>query len=312
MKWSLAILIVVGIVGALFAAVLMASLQHGGATAKPVQNGPDEGTIVVATASQPAMTVLSAGSVEMRKVPLSAVGPGSISHPASIIGRVLVAPVLAGQELTKSCFAAEGSGMQLSTVLPDTKRAMTISLEDYAGMEGLLYPGSIVDVLLSLKMGQGGNEAVSTTLLRGIQVLAVGKQTILSGDPTKPETPGAENTSRGRNLFVTVMVDTQQAQALQLAMENGHISLSMRNPTDVRATGAEATLLTQLSSQYGSWATKSKVTELVSDAKDWLLKPSDKTKDPTSAPAKDKPSWETTVIRGGQKDVQVFHTTEHP
>ena len=41
------------------------------------------------------------------------------------------------------------------------------------------------------------------------------------------------------------MVDTRQAEALQLAMDNGKISLAMRNPLDQKTIDTEGMVLNQ-------------------------------------------------------------------
>ncbi len=323
MKWSILVLVVIGIAGAFFAAFLAANLKQPPPPPPPPvvikepPPPPKEATIVVAKMAMPAMTVIGPGMVGVQKVPAERVGLNSIAYPSSIIGKVLVAPVLPQQELTKNCFASEGSGLQLSAILPARKRAITIALDDYAGMEGLLYPGSIVDVLVSLKMGSTSGQAVSTTLLRAVQVLAVGSKTVLSGDPAQTPTPSAETTSRGRSLFVTVMVEPKQAQALQLAMEHGRISLSMRNPSDAQNIKDEPTLLTQLCAEYAAWVAKTQAAEIAArEVATGAVRTS--TTQPTTVPATQPaptpaapappkiPTWATTVIRGSQTDVQTF------
>ena len=112
-------------------------------------------------------------------------------------------------------------------------------------MEGLLYPGCVVDVLASFKVSSKVKlgEAVSTTLLTSIQVMAVENQTVASYDEGKKETQSPNSTRQ--KLLVTLMVESKQAEALQLAMENGRISLAMRNPNDALEVDKDATLLSE-------------------------------------------------------------------
>ncbi len=44
----------------------------------------------------------------------------------------------------------------------------------------------------------------------------------------------------GDNHCVTLLVDSKQAKALQLAMEQGTLSLALRNPLDPATTDNEA------------------------------------------------------------------------
>jgi Flp pilus assembly protein CpaB len=112
-------------------------------------------------------------------------------------------------------------------------------------MEGLLYPGSMVDIVATfrLRLQSDKGEALSVTLLQGIKVLAVGNETIFSSSEEDEKIIGSR--SRSSTVTVTVMVNSRQAEALQLAMQSGNISLAMRNPLDKRLVDPEATILDQ-------------------------------------------------------------------
>jgi Flp pilus assembly protein CpaB len=87
-----------------------------------------------------------------------------------------------------------------------------------------------VDVLTSYKPANA-NEAVTKTLLQNIQVLGIEGDTIVSAQENKR--PGT--TDRNKKRMVTLMVDPEQAKVLQSAIQEGTISLSMRNPLDAAA-----------------------------------------------------------------------------
>jgi Flp pilus assembly protein CpaB len=97
-----------------------------------------------------------------------------------------------------------------------------------------MYPGCIVDVLFTSKLSGGDRrgQAVTITILQGIQVLSVWGDVIAS-----IPTPGQSNNARwssprARGLTVTLLVDPKQAEVLQLASDNGTLSLTIRNPLD--------------------------------------------------------------------------------
>jgi Flp pilus assembly protein CpaB len=103
-----------------------------------------------------------------------------------------------------------------------------------------------VDILASFKLPsqqRAKGQALSTTLLQGIQVLAVDDITVVSNEEQKQGAIG-DNTS-GKKLMVTFMVDPKQAEALQLAREYGSVSVAMRNPLDQYVFSSEATLLSE-------------------------------------------------------------------
>ena len=239
-KWSLAGLIVTGMVAALCAAVLVASMGRGPRRA----SGGTSVEVEVALATQD----LRPGRViEQEQVVTETLSGGQVPEghlPAAlVIGRVLAAPMVEGQAFTAGCFAQEGSGLRLASALPEGMRAVSVSLSNHSGLKGLLYPGSIVDVLASFRdpgEGPGRGEMVSGVLLQGIQVLAINSQTVLS------EGKGDTRSVYDRSLTVTLMLDATQAEAIQLAMGQGSISLALRNPIDAETVQAEPMSLGQL------------------------------------------------------------------
>ena len=242
-RWSIVLLAAFGIVAALAAAVLTASLSAGQIQAV-MPAAPEDVTILVASMEMKAMSMVDADSIVERVVSAEDAPPRYYTEPAQIIGKVLSLPLIEGQAFSKGSFPQEGSGLHLASYLPMGKRAVNVSLSDYSGLEGLLYPGSIVDVLATFKISSSTRigRAVSTTLLQNIQVIAVENLTIVSNSELDE---AATRTSRGmrKNLLITLMVDSRQAEALQLAIEHGTIALAMRNPGDLEFFKSDATLL---------------------------------------------------------------------
>ena len=242
-RWSIVLLAAFGIVAALAAAVLTASLSAGQIQAV-MPSAPKDVTILVASMEMKAMSMVDAESIVEKVVSAEDAPPRYYTEPAQIIGKVLSLPLIEGQAFSKGSFPQEGSGLHLASYLPMGKRAVNVSLSDYSGLEGLLYPGSIVDVLASFKISSSSKigRAVSTTLLQNIEVIAVENLTIVSNSEVAE---AAARTSGGmrKNLLITLMVDSRQAEALQLAIEHGSIALAMRNPGDREIFQSDATLL---------------------------------------------------------------------
>jgi len=180
-------------------------------------------------------------------VSLEELPEGQLVSPARIVGRVLSIPVVEGQILTESCFVSEGTGALLAAALPHGMRAVTVAVSSRAMPDRiLLYPGCVVDVLVAYRLSSRTTEgqALSTTMLRGIQVLAVSGDSVVS-NPESQEEGGTKKRNTSRGTLVTLLVDPKQAEALQLAVENGSISLSLRNPLDRRVFELEGTILSQ-------------------------------------------------------------------
>ena len=250
MKWSVVILILLGVVAAASASILVASLKAGPKPLMPTAvQTPKDVDILVAKKELPAMTVLDADAVTVKKIPIGDAPEGFVGSPVGAIGKLLAVPVLEGQALTQDCFATDASGAHLASTLTDGMRAISVSLTP--DKVGLLYPGSIVDVLVSLTIpsddGNQRGEAVVMTLLQGISVLAIDDQTILSGGK---ESSDIEHIGRSRSRIVTLKVDSKQAKALQLATRFGAVSLALRNPLDTRSVDQDTTFLSELKNEY--------------------------------------------------------------
>jgi len=198
--------------------------------------------VTMAKTTLPAGMVITYEHINTEMVSRDELPPRPVVNPTQIIGRVLAMPVFEGQILTKSCFVPLNSGAQLAAQIPPGNRAVTVpvsskSMPDRAS----LYPGCVVDVVAVYRLS--GQDSLYTIKLRGIQVIAVDNETIVSnnenekGDETKPN-----RSSRGSS--VTLLVTTKLAEGLQLAIENGSISLSLRNPLEKASYGFQYEIIT--------------------------------------------------------------------
>jgi len=247
MKWPIVALLLLGVLAAVCAAILIGTLRSG---ASPEKNLSEETDVMLATRSLPAMSVVISQYVKKNTVPRDKLPAGYLTSPAQVIGRVLAVPVVEGQVLTQSCLVTEGTAAQLAAALPYGMRAVSLVISNNSFAEGLLYPGCVVDVLVSFKLqsarGQAKGEALSTTLLRGIEVLAVEDVSVVSKQSKEGESSSSVvGRNRGDRVRITLMVDSKQAEALQLATTQGSISLAMRNPLDKKTIAIGTTVLNQ-------------------------------------------------------------------
>jgi len=251
MKWMIIGLLFVGVLAALSATIVAVSLPSAFNFGRLDQAlATEDVEVLVATRDLGAMTIVDSTAVATQAVQPANVPNGALHDAVQVVGQVLVKPVLAGQPFTSSQFAAGSSGVSIAAALPEGYRAMGILLSDDSGIEELLYPGSVVDVVASFRMpaANGGmsNERVSATILQKVQVLSVGRRTIVSdasGDVV------SESVEPSRRRIVTLMVNTEQAKALQLAVNHGTVSIALRNPLDEAAQSPQGTYLSDLSQE---------------------------------------------------------------
>ncbi len=305
MRWSIVGLFAFGLIAALSATVLVASLRAGSQDSEASEKGPQEVEILMAVRSLPAMSVVDSGSVATKTVAVKQAPSGYLSNPVQVVGRVLIVPVVEGQAFIKGYFATGNSGVSLAAAVPKGMRMLTLSLSESGAMEGLLYPGSLVDVLGSFNLGskfgsRGQSETISMTLLRGIQVLAVEDRTIVSEADEIEASPA--NRRMGRQRLVSLMVTPEQAEMLQLAAEHGKISLTMRNPLD-KPSGEDTAVSRSRFSEiirrrfaHGAAASTQAKTAARSDIPDEMMVDTNVMTG----------EWATEVIRGGVSETVFF------
>jgi len=312
MKWGAVILVAMGLAAALFAALLVKSLRSD-----DLSGVVPEVDVLLASKDLPAMSVIESTDVTVEKVAKAKLPVGYLSSPAEGIGKILAMPVVQGQVLAESCFIENGVAAQVAASLPTGMRAVSVSLSNDSITGGLLYPGCVVDVLASFKLQSSERgQAISTTLLREVQVLAVRGASVVSEKEIEQDKSRSPSNSNYGRVTVTLMVDPKQAEALQLATENGMISLALRNPLDKSPVDTEATVLSQgRLAQLGS-----AMTTAVMAGSEGVGTSAPPTGDLTSglgvktegaktslqkggsgeAPSKSRESWPVTVIRGSQ------------
>jgi len=222
MRWAIIVLILLGVLAAVCAALLVATLGGGSKNAQASQVD-----LVVASKALSAMTTLDAGMVSTRNVARKEAPTSYFTNAVQVVGRMLIVPIADGQVLTPECFGDRESGAKLASTIPSGKVAVSISLKDYSSLEGLLYPGCLVDVNVTLKQ-TNEQASISITLMQGVEVIAIEGYTIIS---PKHEADSVTAIKGGGSRRVTLLLTTKQAKAVQLAMENGSVSLALRNPT---------------------------------------------------------------------------------
>jgi pilus assembly protein CpaB len=329
MKWTIVVLIALGLISAAAVSLLVSILRY--------DTRDDSAAIievVVAKRAMPAMSVVSGSYIGKDHIKRKALPEGFLTDPSQVVGKVLSVPVVEGQVLTRYCFVTEGTGAQLAAALPYGMRAVSVPVSSHSVMGGLLYPGCVVDVLVTFNLSYADREkgqAISTTLLHKIQVLAVQDTSIVS--KPEPDKEGTFDERRARVtsgvLTVTLMVDAKQAEALQLAKDKGQISLAMRNPLDRKVTDLDPTVLSEgrlarLGSALGPsvFATQNE-NGMLNNPLDPNATAEDENEEDASArlatifekarsmaEGRHSPQWEVTVIRGLDVKKEVVETSK--
>jgi pilus assembly protein CpaB len=146
---------------------------------------------------------------------------GGIAGEKDALNRVVLYPVSANEPLVSSKLSLLSGAEGIPSTIDPGHRAVSVQITDVSGVAGLIEPGAHVDVLFTRPGSM--TEAITSTILQNVKVLAIG-HTVQIGqtvDPKAPKVPVA-----------TLIVTPDEAQKLELAKNQGRISLSLRNPLD--------------------------------------------------------------------------------
>ena len=145
---------------------------------------------------------------------------GVVAKPEQLIGRILLYPIPRNEPIREQLLAAPGAAIGLTAKIPDGMRAVAVVTNEVNNVSGFLFPGSHVDVLVTLR-AEAGREPMTSTVLQNIEVLSTGER--LQPDPSgKPQNV----------KVVTLLMSPEAAQKMSLASNEGTIQFVLRNAAD--------------------------------------------------------------------------------
>jgi pilus assembly protein CpaB len=182
--------------------------------------------IVAAVRDMPAGTKLDKADLKLVKVLEKDLPKGAMTGPSEGIGRALLYPVNANEPITSTRLASLTGAEGVAATIEPGMRAVSVAFTDASGASGLIQPRSHVDVMFT----RSGNsmEAMTVNLLEDVTVLSVGRTVEIQQTTGIPK----GNVTRPSNQTATLMVTPEQAKKLELAKNQGKISLALRNPMD--------------------------------------------------------------------------------
>lgn len=244
--------------------------------------------IVVAAKPLNVGATVKATDIKIAKVPVAAFPKGAFSKPEEVIDRPVSDSILLDEPIVEGRLAARGSGVGLAPIIPVGMRAVSVRVNDVAGVAGFVLPGMRVDVLVTGQPPQM-NGVVTTTCLQNILVLS-------AGTTIQPDAKGQAIQAP----TVTLLVNPEQAETLTLANNEGHVQLVLRNGSDQTI---EKTPGRELSELYGMRAQRPKPAP--------EMRPRPRLRAvaavaPVAPPPPPPPPDQIVVIRGTQKSVEVI------
>ena len=201
--------------------------------------------LVVAVADLPIGTKLDVTQMKTIAMPKESLPVGGFSDPAVVAGRVVIRPLSAGDHITEQKLmpikggAAAASGV-MSFLVPQGHRAVTVSVNEVAGVAGFLAPNNRVDVVLTTPIPNSPKgETITKIVLQNVPLLATGQITEQKdGKPVLVPT-------------VTLDLTPEDSEKLVHASRSGSLQLLLRNIIDTaQVEGDKGTTITKVLSGY--------------------------------------------------------------
>jgi pilus assembly protein CpaB len=191
--------------------------------------------VVVAAHDMPLGTLLQPGDVRTVNYPERDIPKGAVFETKNAVNRVVRFPMNSNEPLLVSKLSDTTSVEGVSSTIEMGYRAVSVQITDVSGVAGLIQTNSIVDVLFTRPGTMA--EASTSTILQKVKVLSTGRLA-QSGQAVDPRTP--------KSPVVTLLLMPEDAQKLELAKNEGRISLSLRNPLDSSESAHSGPLTTEV------------------------------------------------------------------
>lgn len=185
---------------------------------------------VVATSEIEPGVKLKAESLRLADWPKSSLPAGAVSSIEKLTNRVSQSKISPNELVLERMLLPIGSTGNLAAVISPGKRAITIPVNEVAGVAGFVFPGNYVDILLNSKDDSGHRS--SRVVLQRVLVLAADQDRSVKDE------------SKGRVVkAVTLQVSPQDAEKIDLARSIGTLSLILRSQDDPSADVIDAEVL---------------------------------------------------------------------
>ncbi len=182
-----------------------------------------ERSLIVLAASRnlPAGTLLKEADVKTVAMREQDAPKGVLRRKEEAVNRAVLVDLAANEPLLDQKLARHNGIEGIAATIDEGKRAVAVKIDPASGAGELLEPGAHVDVLFT-RPGKM-SEAITNTILQNVKVLSVGHR-VSPGEKVDPKAP--------KLPVATLLVSPEDAQKLELAKNQGRISLVLRNPTD--------------------------------------------------------------------------------
>lgn len=183
---------------------------------KKVEEAVASEKIVVAAAEIPIGSTINITQLKTADWPKANVPQGAFLSKELVVGRTAIQTFLPGDPVTEAkLIPKEGPAGILTYKIPEGHRAMTVAVDQVAGVAGFINPGNMVDVVL-IVTPPGATQTLSKIVLQNVPILAIGQ--IVEQKEGKPVVVPT----------VTMDVTPEDAENLAIASTQGRLQLVLR------------------------------------------------------------------------------------
>jgi pilus assembly protein CpaB len=181
--------------------------------------------------------IIKPADVKVTKIATDAFPKGAFSKVEEVLDRPVISNMLLEEPVLEGRLATKGSGLGLAPTIPVGMRAVSVRVNDVAGVAGFVLPGMRVDVLVTGHPPNTDGQFTST-VLQNILVLSAGQTIQADGRGQAIQAP-----------TVTLLATPEQAETLTLANSEGHIQLVLRNSSDDKTEPTSGRYVSELYGQ---------------------------------------------------------------
>jgi pilus assembly protein CpaB len=180
--------------------------------------------IVVITQDTAAGKRITPNMIAKRNVPQKYVDTNAVlaKDYALLIGQTLVYPLKRGDAILWSSLASEAERLNpgMAGIITKGERALSVAVGGVAAVSGFIKPNDHIDILMTVRDRDSGEEA-TITLLQNMTVLAAGQQLDVG------------NHDNRKYSSLTLLVTLEEAELLVFAQQKGQLVTVLRNPEDI-------------------------------------------------------------------------------
>ena len=181
--------------------------------------------VAVAVTDIPANTLIIPEMLVLSELPKEAINPNAVMTLEEAVGKLTKYPVLAAEQVLYNKISEQGDNAdKLSYTLTEGQRAISILVEDFAGVAGHITQGDFVDVVATVTVELPLEEGEDEPDTKAMSMLIAENMLVLGTGMKEQEATDSLSTYG----IVTLAGTPEQILAVNYAVTNGYSSTSQK------------------------------------------------------------------------------------